>query len=274
MIKYKKVESNGNNFLILDNRKKLFSDEEMSNMAIRDCNIKKSIGADGILIIETSLSVGLKMRLFNSDGSEGEMCGNGARCFALYVYKENISGRKMKFSTMAGIIEAEVVENDTIIINMGSICIKNKISDQTLVIDGKKILYNYAVVGVPHVVIYASQNNVITLDDMKKIGYSIDHNRLFFPEGTNVNFVKIVNNNRINVVTYERGVNDITDSCGTGSCASAVFTALKYNFKSPLTVENIGGENLVYFKFSEDTKKCSLLLQGQARYCADITIIK
>jgi diaminopimelate epimerase len=242
-------------------------------MAVRDCNMKKSIGADGVLVIETSPTIGLRMRLFNRDGSEGEMCGNGARCFALYAFKENIAERKMKFSTLAGVIEAEVIDNNTVIVNMGNTSIKHKISDHTIVIEGKKILYNYAVVGVPHVVIYASQNNIHTLEDMKKIGYTIDHNRILFPEGTNVNFVKILNNNRINVITYERGVNDITDSCGTGSCASVVFTALKYNFKSPVTVESIGGESIVYFEISQDLDNCSLLLQGQARYCADISIL-
>lgn len=226
MIKYKKLEANGNNFLMLDNRNQQFSDNKISIMAVRDCNVKKSIGADGVLVVETSTSSGLKMKLFNKDGSEGEMCGNGARCFALYAFKENIAERKMKFSTLAGVIEAEIIDNNNVIVNMGITSIKNKISDQIIIIDGKKILYNYAVVGVPHVVIYASQNNIQTLEDMKKIGYSIDHNRMLFPEGTNVNFVQILNNNRINVVTYERGVNDITDSCGTGSCASVIFTAL------------------------------------------------
>ena len=177
--------------------------------------------ADGMLILEKSKKADLSMRIFNADGSEAKMCGNGARCAALLSGKKSVS-----LSTGAGIINANV---------MGS-CAKIQITepkniklDIPLKINSRLIKVNFIDTGVPHVVVFV---NGIEKIDVDNIGQSIRNHVKFSPAGTNVNFVQILGRNLIQIRTYERGVEGETLACGTGSTASAVIFALKNNFNN------------------------------------------
>ncbi|HBD63183.1 MAG TPA: diaminopimelate epimerase [Clostridiales bacterium] len=272
MIKYTKVNGNGNNFLVLNNWDNEYDDVQLRTMALGHCNVKTSIGADGILVVEKSDIADIKMRIINRNGLEGEMCGNGARCAARYAYNKNMAPEKMTMETMAGIVKAQVFK-DTVMLDLGAVNTKDAILHGTAEYKGKTIIYHYLYVGVPHAVVYLHQNEIASIAEMKDIGEYLDGNREIFSEGANVNFVKLLDSESIDVTTYERGVDDFTDSCGTGSCASAVITALKFGIQSPVTVQNPGGINMVSFKFGQNNEECLVELEGKAVCSAEIEMI-
>lgn len=258
MIEYRKIQSNGNNFLLLNNLSLSYSSAALSKMAQRDCDVKKGIGADGILAIEPSEKSDFKMRIINANGFESEMCGNGARCVALYMFEQGKTGSQMSFETLAGEIRANVAGN-TVKITMGTYSISG-------ISEGHKdgIGYQFMQLGVPHVVIFQEDNQVYSLEEMRKIGRNFDTDHVLFSNGTNINFVKKLSVDQIEVITYERGVEDITDSCGTGSCASAVLASKRYKMNSPVDVKNIGGINRVYF--IEEDQQVEVFLEGKVYY--------
>lgn len=267
MIEYKKIQSNGNNFLLLDNRGLNYDTESLSRYTIRDCDIKKGIGADGLLVIEPSSVVDFKMRIINSNGFESEMCGNGSRCIALYAYDKGIADYKMSFETLAGIIHADVRDN-IVKIGMGTYSTKGIENTRQFKMDDFTINYRFMEVGVPHVIVFWEDNFDFDRLMMKTIGRAFDTNHELFPRGTNVNFVRKLDDHQIEVITYERGVEDITDSCGTGSCASAVVSSIRYQMTSSIEAINIGGINNVYFTFDSD--KVMIDLEGVVFYSGDI----
>ncbi len=258
MVNYRKIQSNGNNFLLLNNMDLAYSSEVLSKLAIRDCDIKKGIGADGILAIEPSKTSDFKMRIINANGFESEMCGNGARCVALYTYEMGLTKAQMCFETLAGEILATVTDN-MVKISMGTYAL-------TSVSNGLKqgAHYQFMELGVPHVVIFQEDNQFYSLEEMRRIGRLFDTDHDTFLRGTNVNFVKKLDEGNIETITYERGVEDITDSCGTGSCASAVLASVRYKMTSPIAVQNIGGINRVYFE--EKDNFVEVFLEGKVFY--------
>lgn len=272
MIEFTKMNGNGNNFLVLENLKKNYTDEDLRKLAIQACNTKFSIGADGILVMEKSRIAEFKMRLFNSNGTEGEMCGNGARCIAKYAFYNGMTGEKMRFETLAGIVEGQIMGND-VMISMGRVDLSSLVLENTVAYGDRLIHYTYLVVGVPHVVIISAKNRVESLEEMKRIGRYLDSNHEVFPEGTNVNFVQFINDTIIRNTTYERGVEDITESCGTGSCAGAVVASMLWDMKSPVLVKNLGGDNKVWMKFDSDQKYCDIQLAGAANFSAQIKLL-
>lgn len=264
MIDYMKVQSNGNNFLLLDNRPLLHASEMLSQLAIRDCNIKIGIGADGILVIEPSEIADFKMRIINSNGFESEMCGNGARCIARYAYEKGIAPQKMSFETLAGVIRAKVT-GERVKLQMGTYDLTTAFERRTMDWKDLRIDYYYLEVGVPHVVILC---DAIKSEDYTQIGAAFDENHTIFPNGTNVNFVTNRTTESIEVTTYERGVEAITDSCGTGSCASVVIASEKFQLKSPIDAINPGGINRVHFEKMGNTVEIEL--EGMVYYAGKI----
>lgn len=267
MIEYKKIQSNGNNFLLLDNRGLHYDAETLTRYTVRDCDIKKGIGADGMLVIEPSETTDFKMRIINANGFESEMCGNGARCIALYAYEKGIADIEMTFETLAGPMRASVNE-ERVKIGMGTYSTVGSDEVRHLVVDDREIHYLYMVVGVPHVIVFWEDNGEFDRASMMRVGHAFDTNHDVFPRGTNVNFVRKLDTNKIEVITYERGVEDITDSCGTGSCASAVLASKRYDMKSPVDAINIGGTNTVYFHM--EGAKVTIDLEGIVQYSGDI----
>lgn len=245
--------ASGNDFVIIENSPHS-TVHSPQIFAKKICDRKYGIGADGLLLLEKSKTADIKMRIFNADGSEAEMCGNGARCAALYSARNQqpvtSNQKRIKIETRAGVIEAQA-EKDNVRIKLTTP--KNIKLDIPLKINNRLLEVNFVNTGVPHTVIFVEGLGKI---DVKEIGREIRHHKEFKPQGTNVNFVEILNNNSIKVRTYERGVEDETLACGTGAAAAALLYAIRYTlptgrqalYPNRIDVQTQGGEILkVYF---------------------------
>jgi len=224
-IEFYKLQASGNDFILLDNSKAKFKAGSAfyKRFAKKHCSRKLGIGADGVLVIEPSKKALFRMRIFNADGSEAQMCGNGARSVGLWA---SLAKKKdVKFETEAGVIEAKVKGKGS------SAAVKIKASTpfglkMDLPLSGRKVKVNFINTGVPHTVIFVRGLEKI---DVNKIGREVRFHKRFKPAGTNVNFVEIKGRNSIEIRTYERGVEAETLACGTGSLASAIISWFKLN---------------------------------------------
>jgi diaminopimelate epimerase len=260
VIKFTKSVATGNDFVIIDNRNFVLGNDS-SGIARKLCDRFYGAGADGLLLVEPSKIADFKMRVFNSDGSEAQMCGNGSRCIALYAYSKKIAPADMKIETMAGVLNANVRGDN----------VKVKLTDPKdiqwnlcLMINECPYKVNFADTGVPHVVHFVNDLEAI---EVKKLGPRMRYHEEFSPHGANVDFVKITDRNKstIAVRTYERGVENETLACGTGAVASAIISAEAEKLTSPVTVETRSGETLkVYFDYSEGNFK-NVYLEGKAK---------
>ncbi len=257
-IEFTKLVGSGNDFIILDNRQNLF-DAQNAQLVKKLCNRIIGIGADGIILIEASNTSDFKMRILNSDGSEAEMCGNGARCVAFFAVFKGIARKNMRFETLAGKISAEVDENAKNV-KLKMITPHSLVKSEIEYENSKKFEITSINTGVPHAVIFTNELEAIDVD---KLGRFVRNHPNFAPKGTNVNFVKITENNNIFVRTYERGVESETLSCGSGSTASALISALTFQLKSPVKVHTKSGEVLtIYFEIENNVVK-NVYLEGK-----------
>lgn len=254
----------GNDFIIIAPGPK-----GLNGLAKSLCDRKTGIGADGMLVLEKSKIADFRMRIFNADGSEAEMCGNGLRCAVLY---EGVHGRapyhkvtgqasaqahkliskKITVETKAGIYEGEITGEDRVKVKMEDP--KDLKLSFPLKVNGRKIKVNFINTGVPHVVVFVEGSDKIAVDI---IGSAIRYHNEFKPKGANVNFVEIIDDDNIKIRTYERGVEGETLSCGTGSVASAIIATYKSPFDcamgkqitdSKINVHTQGGVLKVEFK--------------------------
>lgn len=269
MVLCTKMNGNGNDFIVINNMRLKYSSEDLSFYAKRLCRRRRSLGADGVLAIEPSEVRDFKMRLFNSDGSEGEMCGNGARCAARFAVLKSIVDRTdVTLETLGGDVFAEV-NGTSVTLALSPIDISGGLPELSLAVDGPVFYYRFLVVGVPHAVIIMGDSR---RDDgyYRDLGRAIRYRKDLFPEGTNVNFVFLRENNKneIDVLTYERGVEDLTLSCGTGSVASAIVTFTAGLTGTVTDVYSPGGRNRV--TLGEASSGLLLLkLEGSALYIAE-----
>ncbi len=263
-IEFNKMVASGNDFIVTDNRRNQLAvkDSQLSDFARKLCDRKFGIGADGLLIIDKSRNADLRMRIFNPDGSEAEMCGNGLRCAALWA-KSKIKNKKSKISidTKAGILEA-VVSKDLVKVKMTDP--KDLKLNIPLNINGEKYEVNFVNTGVPHTILFV---NDIRNTNVRGLGKIIRFHPRFLPNGTNVDFVKLENKKHIISRTYERGVEDETLACGTGATAAALITGLKFNIRGSdckIEVKTQSGEMLkIYFDNLKD-KITNVYLEGRA----------
>jgi len=258
-VSFTKAVASGNDFIIIDNKDGRYSgrDLDYSAMAVDLCRRNRSVGADGILVLEDTTDSDYRMRVINPDGSEVTMCGNGARCGALYAAVKGW-GEDLVFETGAGILRASV-KNGSVKINMGDP------SDIRLDISlgvGKTML-NVASIntGVPHAV-----HVVEDLDNypVREIGRKIREHQFFAPEGTNADFVQVTEEKVIRLRTYERGVEDETLACGTGAVASAVIMGILGYSGTPAEVLTKSGETLMVHYGLFDKKVTDVYLEGSA----------
>ncbi|MCP4653320.1 MAG: diaminopimelate epimerase [Candidatus Omnitrophica bacterium] len=251
-----KVQASGNDFILLDARKS--KGINYKQFAKKYCQRHLGVGADGLLVIESSMKALFKMRIFNSDGSEAEMCGNGARCVVLWARK-NITDKKIiHFDTIAGIVESEKVDRGVKVKLPNPFGEKHNIP---LKVYSRGLKVNFINTGVPHAVVLVQ---ALASIDVNAIGREIRFHKKFAPAGVNVNFVELTGPNSIELRTYERGVEAETLACGTGMVASAIissrfFTSKDAKFK--VRVKNKSGETItVYF----DKQQNSVWLGGKA----------
>ncbi len=236
-ISFTKMSGTGNDFIIIDNRDLKINKNEMSALAAKICRRKFSVGADGLILIEKSDTADFRWEFFNADGSEAEMCGNGARCAARFANDRGISSARMNFETTAGNIEAQMIGKN---VKIRLTPPTDILMARSVEIDGNEKEIHSINTGVPHVVHFVSANNDTPV---KEWGRHIRHHKLFEPAGTNVNFVQMPSE-ELYVRTYERGVEDETMACGTGAVASALIAALHGHVTSPVKVRTSGGDIL------------------------------
>ncbi|MEE8551826.1 MAG: diaminopimelate epimerase [Desulfobacterales bacterium] len=258
-IAFYKMSGSGNDFIIIDNRKRIVDEAGLMNFVASVCRRKMSVGADGLILIENADAVDFKWRFFNSDGSVAEMCGNGARCAARFAHIKGIAGTEMSFETEAGIIHAKVAKNQVKIKMPDPADLK---TDYALELENSTLSVSSVNTGVPHVVVEADN-----IDDIEvvKLGREIRFHDVFDPAGTNVNFVCLQNDDIVAIRTYERGVEDETLACGTGAIACAIVISYKKKIKSPVKVmTRSGGYLYIYYKVKQG-RFYDIFLEGDAR---------
>jgi diaminopimelate epimerase len=257
-MKFTKMHGLGNDFIFFENPDN--TEMDYSQMAIQLCHRQLGIGADGIIAVLPSEVADLRMRIINSDGSEANMCGNAIRCYARYAFERGlVHSKTFRIETFAGIIIPEVITEDgkvvSVRVNMGKPYTERKLIPMTgeekeaiqvpVQIGDEEFILTSLLMGNPHTIVFV--DDVIAVD-LKRIGSAIEKNALY-PKGTNVNFVEIVNRERVKVRTWERGAG-ATLACGTGSCATAVACALIGYTGRSVTIELQYGELLI--EWAED----------------------
>jgi diaminopimelate epimerase len=259
MLRFTKMNGAGNDFILFDNRT---GDIDLDrNQIAQLCDRHRGIGADGILLLEKPTNrADFRMRYFNADGGEAEMCGNGARCFARFANKVGAQKSKISFETPAGVISAEL-KGDLVTLRMTDPTDLRLNFDLPVVAESKTVHFINS--GVPHVVIPVAK---IDDADVRREGAAIRRHKMFWPNGTNVNFIEKRGPNKIAIRTYERGVEDETLACGTGIVASALIFAASENTNGPISVIARGGDELeVGFEKSGDRFR-NVTLTGPAEF--------
>ena len=265
MLRFTKMDGAGNDFVLIDNRR---GDINLSRSQIaRLCDRHRGIGADGVLLLENpSDHADFRMRYFNADGGEAEMCGNGARCFARFAQKMAAAAGKISFETPAGVISAELA-GDLVTLRM------TEPTDLRLGVPlslgSQKRIIHFINSGVPHVVVPVAK--VADVDVLRE-GSTIRRHEAFSPKGANVNFIEKRAPDKIAIRTYERGVEDETLACGTGVVASALIFAATENAKGPITVIARGGDELRVAFEKIDKQFRNVTLTGPAEFVFEGTI--
>ncbi|MBL9117814.1 MAG: diaminopimelate epimerase [Verrucomicrobiaceae bacterium] len=237
-LNFTKMNGAGNDFVMLDNRDLSLS--LTHNQIASLCDRHRGIGADGLLLVEPAQQgADFRMRYYNADGGEAEMCGNGARCFGRFV--NHLHGDRLNrvvFETLAGLISAEFV-GDRVRINMSTP--HGMLLNQTLDVGGTALRVHSINTGVPHAVVFVDD---LEGTEVRKLGAGLRYHDAFKPKGTNANFVKALSPSCIAIRTYERGVEDETLACGTGMVACALVHHQLSGTASPIQVQVKGGDIL------------------------------
>jgi diaminopimelate epimerase len=265
MLHFTKMDGAGNDFILIDNRA---GEIHLNRTQIaRLCDRHRGIGADGILLLENpSDHADFRMRYFNADGGEAEMCGNGARCFARFANQVAGTHGRISFETPAGVISAELA-GDLVTLQMTEPT--DLRLNVPLQICAEKKIVHFVNSGVPHVVVPVAQVGDV---DVSRDGSAIRHHEMFSPKGANVNFVEKRGANKIAVRTYERGVEGETLACGTGVVASALIFAATENVNGPIDVIARGGDELRVGFEKTDKQFRNVTLTGPAEFVFEGTI--
>lgn len=260
MVTFTKMHGLGNDYICINCLENILAENKLPQIARYMCNRNFGIGADGLILVQESTIADIKMRIFNKDGSEAEMCGNGIRCFAKYVYDNKIIDKQtISIETKAGVKlirlkvlngevqEAQVDMGRPIFDDIKNISVQNNYRipiSVNIKVDDTRFIGNYVSMGNPHLVIFV--NNVENID-IEKWGPAIE-NMKCFPNKINVEFVQALGRNTLKIRTWERGVGE-TYACGTGSCASFCIAYYKGICSSYVKAILRGGElNLNYNK--------------------------
>ena len=252
-LNFTKMHGLGNDFIVIDNLNGVFNENSINIPKL--ANRHTGIGFDQLLIVESSETPGIdfKYRIFNADGQEVQQCGNGARCFALYVFEKKLTKkRRLNVETLNGVIELNIIDDSSVTVNMGEPeFTPSKIPANFENQQKKYSIYDREIgvlsMGNPHAVILAENIENLEIEMTAK---EIQNNG-YFPEGVNVGFMQINSSSNISLRVYERGVGE-TQACGTGACAAVVFGVENNLLENTVCVSLPGGElNINYEKGSE-----------------------
>jgi diaminopimelate epimerase len=269
-IPFMKLSGSGNDFILIDNRDRAVDPKRAGALSAKVCTHRMSVGGDGLILIERSRRADFRWRLFNADGSEAEFSGNGARCAARFAFLKRIAPKQMRFETLAGLIEAEMVPRS---LKRGTKPILDQVKirfpdpkglrlNLRVEVNGTERDAHFLDTGVPHCVYLVDDPDQV---DVVGLGRPTRHHSLFQPAGTNVNFISVLDPHRIRIRTYERGVEDETLACGTGSIASALIASIVGKAESPVTLIPQSGLNLMVHFQSDGKMFTDVYLQGDAR---------
>jgi len=246
-LKFWKMNGAGNDFIILNNLEEQLPLDVMPQIAKTLCERHMSIGADGFMVVDTPTQGGdYKMLFFNSDGSMGEMCGNGARCICRYGYETGLAGEMQTVETTAGIVTGQRIDQRLYKIRLNDpTTIK---LDAPVEVDGKTYPCAYVELGnpgIPHAVVPYAGLKEADVNELRELGRKIRWHK-DFPKGANVNFYEIVGEDLVYERTFERGVEDFTYACGTGT--GSVVTVLTLQGKvsgRDVKVDMAGGRLII-----------------------------
>jgi len=264
---FSKMAGGGNDFVVIDNRNDRVIDP--GTLTRRICTPHLSVGADGLILVETSARATFRMRYFNNDGGLADFCANGTRCAARFAFINVIAPRRMTIETDAGVVAAEVAENGAVTLSLPSP--QNFRAEQPLRVGDRTIRGSSLTVGVPHYVVFLRDE--LWSHDIVPLGRSIRTHPDLAPAGANVNFVVVRDPNNIEIRTYERGVENETLSCGSGVVASVSTAALFGKARSPVQVLTRSGITLEVSFALDDDELRDVRLKGDARliYRATLT---
>ena len=246
-IHFYKMTGTGNDFIVIDNRKRIVDSDNCHDFVSCVCRSGVSVGADGVILIENDPEADFRCRFFNADGSEPEMCGNGARCAARFAYLTGIADSpRVSLRVGAEIITAELLDTKVKVQMPAPADLRLNLD---VAVRGRSFVLDFINSGVPHAVCFLKNENELETINVARLGRALRTHRSFRPDGTNVNFVFVENPHRLSIRTYERGVEGETLACGTGAVASALLAAVHGEAESPVEVRVRSGETLtVYFK--------------------------
>jgi len=252
-MKFTKMQGIGNDFIVVDGVTQAVSQERFKDAARRACDRKFGIGADGLILVLPSAIADFRMRIFNADGSEAEMCGNGIRCVARFVYDHGLANAVcLRIETLAGIKQVEIVKHglqiDGVRVDMGSPILRRSeipmngadeesVLDETVEVDGRPFQLSAVSMGNPHVILFGVG---IGTETVLSLGPRLENHELF-PSRTNVQFAEVKTPNEVAVRTWERG-SGVTLACGTGACATVVAGFLTGRLNRLVTVHLAGGD--------------------------------
>ncbi len=262
MLRFTKMNGAGNDFVLLDNRA---GDLQLTReQIIRLCDRHRGVGADGVLLLERPANgADFRMRYYNADGGEAEMCGNGARCFARYANRTAGPFQQLTFETPAGEIGARLV-GELVTLRMSE---PNDMRlGLELPVEGEKFRASYIDSGVPHVVVPVARIDDV---DVRSLGAALRHHPLFALRGANANFSEQRGPHHIAIRTYERGVEDETLACGTGVVASALLFAANQDLSGPIEVLVRGGDTMQVDFTREGDRFREVMLTGPADFVFD-----
>ena len=270
-IKFTKMNGLGNDFVILDYLEYKKTNLSPDKLAIKLCNRNFCIGADGLIIVNPNTKNGdISWIFYNSDGTPAQMCGNGMRCFARYVYDKKIINKKsFSVETQAGIIIPEIISDSEVKVNMGQpilepLTIPCKTETNLNIpykIDDKEFFLNTVSMGNPHCIIFVEKNSK---ELALKYGSVIENDKLF-PEKTNVEFVEILSKNEVIINVWERGCG-ITHACGTGACATVDAGILNGYLENGVKANLPGGTLKIEWSGNAHDTKQSVFMTGRADY--------
>ncbi len=257
-VQFYKMVASGNDFIVLDNRKGIIRDPK--RFASKVCPWHTGVGADGVLLIESSKKADFFLRIVNSDGSEAEACGNGYRCVGLFAHQVLGSPKKITFETLSGLIQVEVGRGIAKVLMAEP---KDYEPNFTIDLGERTLKMDFLNTGVPHAIIFSEGLDKLPVVDL---GRTIRHHKHFQPKGTNVNFIEMNGAENLRIRTFERGVEDETLACGTGSVAAALCAALKGFVKSPVRVTPKSGEALTVYFDIISKKPTHVYLEGGVQF--------
>ena len=241
---FTKMNGAGNDFVMMDNRDggiRLTRDD-----IVALCDRRRGVGADGLILIERDPEADFRMRYYNRDGGEAEMCGNGARCAAWFADRLGLGRRehgtrRVTFMTIPGPMWASVDETRVTIGMTNASAMETEVS---LDLAQRREIVHVINTGVPHAIVEVPDVDAMSDGEVVERGRGIRCHARFAPEGSNVNFISLRKDGAVAIRTYERGVEAETLACGTGAVAGAIIGALRFGLESPVAVRTRGGDTL------------------------------